>query len=37
VLENLQLEVPSLAGDGRDLGKGQELDVEMPADLDQLG
>jgi hypothetical protein len=37
LFEDLQLEIPSLASDGRDLGKGQKLDVEMPADLDQLG
>ena len=37
VLHHLHFKVPLLPGDAFHLGEGQELNVEMPADLDQFG
>jgi hypothetical protein len=37
VLDHLDLEISFLPGDALHLGEGQELDVKMPADLDQFG
>jgi hypothetical protein len=37
MLDNLYLEVPLLAADAVYLSEGDEVDVGVPADLDQLG
>ena len=37
LLQKLHREISRLTGDLLNFGKGQNLDVEMPADLDQLG
>ena len=34
---DLHVEIAWFPGDGSDFGKGQKLNVEMPADLDQFG
>jgi len=36
VLENLDLEIAFLPGDVPDLAQGQQLDIDVPADLDQF-
>jgi hypothetical protein len=36
VLDELDLEVPRLTRDLLDLAEGSQLDVQMPADLDQF-
>jgi hypothetical protein len=36
-LNHLHFKVPLFPGDAFHLREGQELDVEMPADLDQFG
>jgi hypothetical protein len=37
VLYHLHFKIPFLSGDAFHLREGQELDVQMPADLDQFG
>jgi hypothetical protein len=37
MLEHFHGEIAGFTTDGRDLGQGQKLYVEMPADLDQFG
>jgi hypothetical protein len=37
VLQKLDLEVSRLAFDFLDFAEGSQLDVQMPADLDQFG
>ena len=37
ILNHLHFEIPLFPGNAFHLGKGQKLDVEMPADLDQFG
>jgi len=36
-LANLDLEMPFFAVDFFELGIGEQIDVQVPADLDQLG
>jgi hypothetical protein len=36
-LNHLHFKVPFFSGDAFHLGEGEELNVEMPADLDQFG
>jgi hypothetical protein len=36
MFQDAYLEIARFAADGSDFGKGQEFDVEMPADLDQF-
>jgi len=37
VLNHLDVKIARGSGDAFDFGQRQKLDVEMPADLDQLG
>jgi len=37
MIQDLDLEITGLAADGFDFAEGSQLDVEMPADLDQFG
>jgi len=37
VLEEFHLKIPHLPCNAGDFGEGDELNVEMPADLDQFG
>jgi hypothetical protein len=37
MLDQLNLEVPGLAGNVFDFGKREQFDVDVPADLDQFG
>jgi hypothetical protein len=36
-LHDLDVEAPGLAGNFLNLRQSQQLDIQMPADLDQLG
>jgi hypothetical protein len=37
MLDDIDFEIALCASDVQYFGKGQELDVQMPADLDQFG
>jgi hypothetical protein len=37
VLGQVDLEITGFAGNVFDFGKGQEFDIDVPADLDQFG
>jgi len=37
MIQNLDLEIARLTADGFDFAEGSQLDIEMPADLDQFG